>query len=275
MGPIQVLLSKFLKNRPEYDSKYATPSAPIPKEKKEGKNYRKGVAPHSLEGDPFVCTRYVVNQQDCSSAYVDEQESEADQDKVSNYMTIKVIAPHAVTRSLALQNQRVRQIANQLARREKQLSADWSQLTDYEVETFLKKSFFQSLSDHSGVFLYLLISLFTGRHLAEIVGLPHCDEIKKKAGWRQNNESVELIYYLDLPKHDLEEGLASLIRRSDSEIAISLPSCIGQSFLLLQQNRLDSNAIEDAAKAELVEINRQHNTRLVIPPFLAGTKSRG
>lgn len=262
MGPIQVLLSKLLKNRPENDSKHAIPNAPSPKEKKERKNYRKGVVTHSVEGDPFICTTYVVSQQNGSSGYVDEQESEADQNKVSNYMTVKVIAPHAVTTSLALQNQRAKQIANQLARREKQLSADWSQLTDYEVETFLKESFFQLLSDHSDAFVYLLISLFSGKHLAEIVDLPHCDEIKKEAGWRQNNESVELIYYLDLPKHHLEAGLASLIRRSDSEIAVSLPSCIGQPFLLLQQNRLDSNAIDDAAKAELRRINHKYNTRI-------------
>jgi len=262
MGCIQALLDDFLKNKPVYSRNRLRSSTSDSTEKKGG-NYQRKSSLALDEDDDFTYTGYLVRQQADYLVDVDHQEREGDQDRVSKYMSIKVIAPEAVTKSLALQNQRAKQIANQLVKREKQLSADWRYLTDFEIETFLNESFTQYSSDVSGVYMYLLLSLFSGRNIIEIVGMEKYRKEAPEFGWRQNNESIDLVYSLPLPEHRVKPRLESLIRRSSSELCISMPNCIGHVFLQ-QHERVDRSSIVDKAKAVLVEINKRCGTRLTI-----------
>ena len=258
MGSIQVLLANFLKNEPENTRKRASSKRSPPKER----NYKVERQQGSSEDDSYTYTEYFVSQQSDSIMDIDAQEREADQESVSKYFAAKMIAPAAVVKSLALQNQRAKQIANHIVKREKQLPADWSQLTDYEITTFLKEAFARYLSDSSGVYVRLLMSLLSGRSFAELISMPQYIKIKQPSGWRLKDSLVELVCNLQLPQHKIGQPLESLIQRSDSELTISIPRAIGDAFLYLPYNPLNNCALEEAAKAALAGINKKYNTRL-------------
>ena len=132
---------------------------------------------------------------------IDAQEREADQESVSKYFAAKMIAPAAVVKSLALQNQRAKQIANHIVKRENNYLLIGLSSPIMKSLPFSKKPLLGICPIRQESMCVTQASLLSGRSFAELISMPQYIKIKQPSGWRLKDVSVELVCNLQLPQH--------------------------------------------------------------------------
>lgn len=205
-----------------------------------------------------------------STKTIDVNEHRVDQPSFSQYIDIELIAPESIKQSLALQNQRVRQIANQLVRQEKRLISSWNQLTPHELKVLVRSIDFDK-NDLNPILNIVCLSLITGMNVTDLI---------ESAGKQKNNRRIKktqgqyiLERRLSLPIHkQTHEALSKLVRRSDLIIEIPLPESVASVISNLKSNDFDEIEITEAIDKWLIDLNKRNNTRITLGRIKAHLK---
>lgn len=194
---------------------------------------------------------------------VNLQEHIADQAVFSRIVDLELIAPINVRTSLALQNQRTRQIANQLIKNEKRLKTSWNQLTSNELRVSVK-SLLHSLEIGSHVAGILLLVLLTGLAPKAIIT---SIKSRKKLQVRRIRK-VGGKYVLDrkifLPSHKQSDHLAKLVRISDMAVQLPIPLVLVPTVKKISEHEYNDDELLEQANHLISEINTREDTRLTL-----------
>ena len=194
---------------------------------------------------------------------VNLQEHIADQTVFSRIVDLELIAPAAVRTSLALQNQRTRQIANQLIKNEKRLRTSWNQLTPHEVRVSVK-SLLGSLESGSHIAGILLMVMMTGLSPSALIR-----SIKSKdKGQTRRIHKIDGRYVLSrrmvLPAHGRSAHAARLVRICDLAVQLPLPQFLISTILRINKSDHDDEELLESANHLISQINTLKGTRLTL-----------
>lgn len=197
-----------------------------------------------------------------SSKTIDDNEHRADQPSFGQYIEIELIAPESIKQSLALQNQRVRQIANQLVRQEKRLVSSWNQLTPHELKVLVRSIDFDK-NDLNPILNIVYLSLITGINVTDLI--ESCGKQKNNRKIKKAQGQYILERSLSLPIHkQTHEALSKLVRLSDSIIEIPLPESVASVISNLKCNDFDVIEITEAIDKWLLDLNKRNKTRITL-----------
>lgn len=259
--PIHRLLKDFIEGTPT-NIKHRNPSNSI----KEGNRYEGG-SKRLVDNTSDVSSLNIYEfKQVTHTDYVNRQEHVADQVAFSRVVDMELIAPEAVRTSLVLQNQRARQIANQLIKNEKRLITAWNQLTPNELRISVKL-LLHSLNhgDHSAGLLLLVLLL--GISPQEVISSIRNNE-KNQA---RRIGKVAGKYVLDrrivLPVHEHSDHAAKLVRSSDISVQLPIPEVLISTVLHVYESDNDGKQLLEQLNQHLSLINVQEGTRLTLGRF--------
>lgn len=195
---------------------------------------------------------------------VDIDERITDQVNSSRFLSFELKAPNEIKKSLTLQNQITKISVNHIHRREKKLVTDPRNITNYDISKLIQHCF--NSIKQSAEYTYILISLFIGRSLDEIL-LLHEKLIERIDSIFQGLTVLD--FELDLPRHKFKcdektkvilEGMIE--NRPDGRVLLILPEAITmglKQFPPLQQNILQ---LKKDAQAMLSKLNKKHSSNI-------------
>tara|TARA_B100001063_G_scaffold241067_1_gene267298 strand:- start:9386 stop:11614 length:2229 start_codon:yes stop_codon:yes gene_type:complete len=191
------------------------------------------------------------------------QEHIADQAAFSRIVDMELIAPEAVRASLALQNQRTRQIANQLIKSEKRLITTWNQLTPHGLKVCVK-SLLRILKSGNFVAGMLLLVLLTGLSPSALITSIKCKERTQNRRIRKIHGKFVLNRRVGLPAHTQSEHLAKLVRTSDMAVQLPIPKILIPTILHIYESNHDNEVLLDQANCLISEINANEGARVTL-----------
>ncbi|GAA6186649.1 hypothetical protein [Aliiglaciecola sp. NS0011-25] len=220
---------------------------------------------YKSDNDEDTLTEFTTSpsENDENDINIDDLERLADQQSAKRFFAINLIAPDEVMHSLSLQNQLAKAAANNIFRREKQLTCEYRQLTQYEVTCLVEHCMsYVEVDDNCA---YLLTSLLIGKNLEEIKYNNGSLVIKDSGPFK--NHPVWL-YKPNLPEHKVNEPLEILLKRSVGKVIMSLPQQLTQALSRLPITPLDLIQIEDSVQLIIDAINKEKHTRLTLPRII-------
>jgi hypothetical protein len=256
--PIHRLLADFVEGAPK-NVKHRTPNNNIREGRRVELVSRKKVEVVSDVARLKIHEFKQVTHSDC----VEIQEHMADQKAFSRIVDVELIAPEAVRSSLALQNQRTRQIVNQLIKNEKRLITTWNKLTPHGLRVGVK-SFLQLLENGDHIAGILLLVLLTGLSPKALI-----TSIKSKGkNQARRIRKVGGKYVLDrrifLPLHKQSDHLAKLVRISDMAVQLPIPLILVPTVKKFSEHEYDDDELLEQANHLISEINTREGTRLTL-----------
>lgn len=194
---------------------------------------------------------------------VNLQEHIADQTVFSRIVDLELIAPINVRTSLALQNQRTRQIANQLIKNEKRLKTSWNQLTPHELRVGVKSllGLLESGSHIAGILLFVMMTGLSPPALIRSIK-------SKDEGQTRRMRKIDGRYVLSrrmfLPVHDQSDRAAKLVRTCDMTVQLPIPQFLISTILRINKSNHDDEELLESANHLISQINALEGTRLTL-----------
>lgn len=220
---------------------------------------------YKSDNDEDTLTEFTTSpsENDENDINIDDLERITDQQSPKRFFAINLIAPDEVMHSLSLQNQLAKAAANNIFRREKQLTCEYRQLTQYEVTCLVEHCMnYVEVDDNCA---YLLTSLLIGKNLEEIKYNNHSLVIKDSGPFK--NQPVWL-YKPNLPEHKVDESLETLLNRSVGKVIMSLPKQLTSALSKLLTTPMDLIQIKDSVQFIIDTINKEKHTRLTLPRII-------
>lgn len=257
LAAIIALFKMYLKRSPKYHPRKIT-GREVGTTTGNGSDYKEVTSAYVPDIGEHEVREFAVEPIDktVESFNIDEQERSIDQQSVTRYFDIKLVASDEINQSLALQNQLVKTTANHIFRREKQLTCDYRQLSQYDVSCLVKHCFINI--SQAPCYAYLLAILFTGRSLNNLIN--HQKQLKIVNRKPFNNQPI-WISSPKLPNHEVAANLEVLLNRPNGKVILVLPSQLTQA---LSQRLPIEHKLSEEITGVIKEINQRKSTRLTL-----------
>ena len=164
--------------------------------------------------------------------------------------------------SLHLQQKQARKVAQHMYKREKLLPSDYRLLTEHELHKFVEY-YLENPEDEQIALMFIV--LCTGRSVEE---LQHCT--KDSADFIDELNGQAIYYKVNLPNHDVSDGLKQLLVNSINTLFLHVPlECYYISdvaAILYQKNNLRQRCkeIEKRCNERLKLLNKSFKSRMTI-----------
>lgn len=256
--PIISLFEHYFRNSSSYQPRKASHPRNC-KDHKPKRDYEQVSSSLATDTNEHSSTEFLHSPTSDYSIDIDEQERNLDQKSKARFFSFDLIAPNDVMRSLSLQSQLMKAAANNIQRKEKQLTCDYRQLTNFDVSCLIKYCFQNARRESACV--YLVISLLTARNLITINQNIDLLKISKNAALK---DQPVWLHWPKLPKHEVEAPLEKLLQRPNGAVILLLPKQLEYEFQKLRRNNLDPALLLERAQAVIKTINEKSKTRLTL-----------
>jgi hypothetical protein len=222
--------------------------------------YKRITSNIELDEDEPKYTETIVTLSGKSDKSVEYLETVADEKSEKRYFEFSLIAPPDVKSSTRLQAQLASRVAMAIQRREKQLTTEFRQLTQHEINVVMRECT-TKFADQIG-YGYVLISLFLGRKLEDLIH----EKVKlgvSKSGSPFNGRPL-LRLIPSLPTHDVDFESERYLNRPRGEILLLLPLWLVDVVVELRSGIEMKDGIIQATLLIIARINKKYKTRLTL-----------
>ena len=257
-GPLKVLFNKYVTGSlPVTRSKQSTVKASY------GKIIRNKASLVTVEDENVELIEYKESVGSTKN-YSDNLEMSADEGVSQRHIQVTMIAPESVQRSYLLKRRQARSAINQLVRREKHLSSEWSVLTEYEVSTVINicVEHFSSTRHIKYSYRYLMLMLFTGRSLSTLYAMLNSPDGVGQKFIKENSGKWWIEVMSSLPEHKVREDLEPLLRRSNKELLLSVHDYLQSHIEALKKDKRSFDKVKDGVDKVIREVNPVPGSRL-------------
>ena len=196
----------------------------------------------------------------------EQLEREAEQSTIARLFSVNLAAPSEVKKSLAKQSILANATINHILRREKYLISDVNQLTTNEVSVLIK--YCLDLNELTVEAIYILLSLVTGRSLAQIFSE---DFNVTKMNKKPFNGRLVIVCKPQLPEHKQLKNTQGFISPSTGSVILSLPKKLSDAYLKRDKEN-DLKTIKEKVSNKISRLNDKYGCRITqarIANFLA------